>query len=239
MRDVVIYDFRYRIVCLVSIVEKLQQALNYEMKFSLDPKTDNFTIYRHEMATFYIVVVVVMVFKDWNTILCKDKCSLQIQTEVEICTEEKRNMAKHSESSRSSQDLCYCQHNGKSIRTYFCWVFVTTFILYCHIIVLPWMLLMVLVPQKNRKKSIMFLLFWKSLWTAHALPLLHTFTVLPHISLFSNLRFSFSYLIWFSITIIVCICFVLSAIINDLYIFLYEKKNKLEFGIRWENIAWK
>ncbi|XP_055380073.1 dynein light chain Tctex-type 5 [Condylostylus longicornis] len=55
---------KYRIVCLLSVVEKKNQGLDYKMKFLVDEKMDNFTTYIHERATYNIVATVFLVYKD-------------------------------------------------------------------------------------------------------------------------------------------------------------------------------
>ncbi|XP_055545864.1 uncharacterized protein LOC129730508 [Wyeomyia smithii] len=55
---------RYRIICLCSVVEKNGQGINYKMKYSLDPYLDNHVQYVHDMARFWIVVTVVLAYKD-------------------------------------------------------------------------------------------------------------------------------------------------------------------------------
>lgn len=55
---------RYRIIALVSVVEKHQQTIQYRMKFSLDPAKDNYVKYRFENAFIYIIVTVLLVYKD-------------------------------------------------------------------------------------------------------------------------------------------------------------------------------
>ncbi|XP_037048911.1 tctex1 domain-containing protein 1-like isoform X2 [Bradysia coprophila] len=55
---------RFRIVCIVAIIEKLQQFIDYKMGFNVDPKCDNYSTFTYEGATCYIVATVFMVYKD-------------------------------------------------------------------------------------------------------------------------------------------------------------------------------
>lgn len=56
--------FRYRIVALVTIVEKNHQGIHYKMKYSADPKTDNFVRYYLDNPNFFIIVCVALIFQD-------------------------------------------------------------------------------------------------------------------------------------------------------------------------------
>lgn len=55
---------RYKVVSFVSIIEKLQQAIDYKMLYSMDPATDNYASFYMEKATYYIVATVFMVHMD-------------------------------------------------------------------------------------------------------------------------------------------------------------------------------
>ncbi|KAJ6643570.1 hypothetical protein Bhyg_08533 [Pseudolycoriella hygida] len=55
---------RFRVVCIVAIIEKLQQYIDYKMGFNVDPKCDNYSTFTYEGATCYIVATVFMVYKD-------------------------------------------------------------------------------------------------------------------------------------------------------------------------------
>lgn len=55
---------RFRVVCFVTIIEKLQQATNYKMMFCLDPINDNFATFTHEEATYYIVATAFLIYQD-------------------------------------------------------------------------------------------------------------------------------------------------------------------------------
>lgn len=55
---------RFRVVCFVTIIEKLQQASNYKMMFCLDPINDNFATFTHEEATYYIVATAFLIYQD-------------------------------------------------------------------------------------------------------------------------------------------------------------------------------
>lgn len=55
---------RFRVVCFVTIIEKLQQAANYKMMFCLDPINDNFATFTHEEATYYIVATAFLIYQD-------------------------------------------------------------------------------------------------------------------------------------------------------------------------------
>ncbi|CAO1433620.1 unnamed protein product, partial [Diamesa tonsa] len=55
---------RYRIIALVSVVEKQHQGIHYKMKYVIDPKTDNFVKYYLDNPNFYVIVCVMLVFQD-------------------------------------------------------------------------------------------------------------------------------------------------------------------------------
>jgi Tctex-1 family len=55
---------RYRIIALVSVIEKNHQGIHMKMKYLVDPKTDNFVKYYLDNPNFYIVVCVVLIFQD-------------------------------------------------------------------------------------------------------------------------------------------------------------------------------
>lgn len=55
---------RYRLVCVVSIIQKKNQQVDYKMKLCWDPRMDNFIKYYYEGAHFYIIGVVFLVYKD-------------------------------------------------------------------------------------------------------------------------------------------------------------------------------
>ncbi|XP_055701257.1 uncharacterized protein LOC129800694 [Phlebotomus papatasi] len=55
---------RYRIVCLVTIIEKFLQSIDYKMKLLLDPKMDYFANFKFENAQFYILATVYIIYKD-------------------------------------------------------------------------------------------------------------------------------------------------------------------------------
>jgi len=55
---------RYRIIAMVSVVEKNHQGVHMKMKYLVDPKTDNFVKYYLDNPNFYIVVCVVLIFQD-------------------------------------------------------------------------------------------------------------------------------------------------------------------------------
>ncbi|CAO1422848.1 unnamed protein product, partial [Diamesa serratosioi] len=55
---------RYRIIALVSVIEKQLQGINYKMKYVIDPKTDNFVKYYLDNPNFYVIVCVMLIFQD-------------------------------------------------------------------------------------------------------------------------------------------------------------------------------
>lgn len=64
LHDIFKFIFRYRIVCFVTIIEKLQQSVDYKMNFAMDHLTDNYSSYIYEGATNYIISTVFLVRKD-------------------------------------------------------------------------------------------------------------------------------------------------------------------------------
>jgi len=59
-----IFMCRYRIIALVSVVEKNHQGIHYKMKYVLDPKTDNYVRYYLDNPNFFIIVCVILIFQD-------------------------------------------------------------------------------------------------------------------------------------------------------------------------------
>lgn len=57
-------SLRYRIIAMVSVVEKNHQGIHMKMKYLVDPKTDNFVKYYLDNPNFYIVVCVILIFQD-------------------------------------------------------------------------------------------------------------------------------------------------------------------------------
>lgn len=55
---------RYRIVVIVSIIQKQLQGINYKMKYCMDPQHDSFAFYTYENSHFYIIATAGMVYKD-------------------------------------------------------------------------------------------------------------------------------------------------------------------------------
>lgn len=55
---------RYRLVCVVSIIQKKNQQVDYKMRLCWDPRMDNFIKYYYESAHFYIIGIVFLVYKD-------------------------------------------------------------------------------------------------------------------------------------------------------------------------------
>lgn len=55
---------RYRIMCLVSIVEKRLQSIDYKMVFCIDAHLDFYGSFNFESAEYYILASVYMVYKD-------------------------------------------------------------------------------------------------------------------------------------------------------------------------------
>lgn len=49
---------------MVSVVEKNHQGIHMKMKYLVDPETDNFVKYYLDNPNFYIVVCVILIFKD-------------------------------------------------------------------------------------------------------------------------------------------------------------------------------
>lgn len=55
---------RYRIVCVVSIVEKRLQSIDYKMLFCVDSVIDYYGNVKFETAQYYIFTTVYLVYKD-------------------------------------------------------------------------------------------------------------------------------------------------------------------------------
>lgn len=55
---------RFRIVCVVSIIEKRLQSIDYKMVFCIDAHLDYYGSFKFESAEYYIVATVYMVYKD-------------------------------------------------------------------------------------------------------------------------------------------------------------------------------
>ncbi|TMW42921.1 hypothetical protein DOY81_011999 [Sarcophaga bullata] len=55
---------RHRIVCILSVIEKQNQGISMSMRHLMDEKMDNFTRVIYERPTYFIVVVVYLVYKD-------------------------------------------------------------------------------------------------------------------------------------------------------------------------------
>uniref|UniRef100_A0A336LLM8 CSON010159 protein n=1 Tax=Culicoides sonorensis TaxID=179676 RepID=A0A336LLM8_CULSO len=55
---------RYRIVVIVSIIQKQLQGINYKLKYCMDPQRDSFAYYSYENSHFYIVATAGLVYKD-------------------------------------------------------------------------------------------------------------------------------------------------------------------------------
>lgn len=55
---------RHRIVCLVSIIEKMLQSIDYKMRLCLDNNSDYHANYKFECAQYYIITTVFIVYKD-------------------------------------------------------------------------------------------------------------------------------------------------------------------------------
>ncbi|KAH8348472.1 hypothetical protein KR084_007851, partial [Drosophila pseudotakahashii] len=55
---------RHRIVCLLSIVEKQNQGVHQRMCHLMDEKRDNFTQLVFERPTYFMIVVLYLVYKD-------------------------------------------------------------------------------------------------------------------------------------------------------------------------------
>ncbi|XP_059612621.1 uncharacterized protein LOC132259094 [Phlebotomus argentipes] len=55
---------RYRVVCLVTIIEKFLQSIDYKMKLFMDPIMDYFANFKYENAQFYVLATVYVVYKD-------------------------------------------------------------------------------------------------------------------------------------------------------------------------------
>ncbi|KAL9912634.1 dynein light chain Tctex-type protein 2B isoform 1-T1 [Glossina fuscipes fuscipes] len=55
---------RYRIVCLLSLIEKQNQGATMSMRHSMDEKMDNFTSLIYERPTYFIIAIVYLVHKD-------------------------------------------------------------------------------------------------------------------------------------------------------------------------------
>lgn len=55
---------RYRIVCLLSLIEKQNQGATMSMRHLMDEKMDNFTSLVYERPTYFIIATVYLVHKD-------------------------------------------------------------------------------------------------------------------------------------------------------------------------------
>lgn len=55
---------RYRIVCVVSIIEKHLQSIDYKMMFCVDYDVDYYGNFKFETAQYYIIATVYVVYKD-------------------------------------------------------------------------------------------------------------------------------------------------------------------------------
>ncbi|XP_030388250.1 tctex1 domain-containing protein 2 [Scaptodrosophila lebanonensis] len=55
---------RHRIVCLLSIVEKQNQGIYMSMCHLMDEKRDNFTQFVFERPTYFMIVVLYLVYQD-------------------------------------------------------------------------------------------------------------------------------------------------------------------------------
>lgn len=55
---------RYRIVCVVSIIQKRLQSIDYKMVFCIDGRMDYFGSWKFESAEYYIVATAYLVYKD-------------------------------------------------------------------------------------------------------------------------------------------------------------------------------
>ncbi|XP_061395785.1 dynein light chain Tctex-type 4 [Musca vetustissima] len=55
---------RHRIVCILSVIEKQNQGIHMSMRHLMDEKMDNFTKLVYERPSYFIVVVVYLVYKD-------------------------------------------------------------------------------------------------------------------------------------------------------------------------------
>lgn len=58
---------RYRIVCIVAIVEKQLGTVCYKMKLCVDGESDYYGNFKYETAQYYIIVTVLIVYKDWDS----------------------------------------------------------------------------------------------------------------------------------------------------------------------------
>lgn len=57
---------RFRVVCVVSIVQKRLQSIDYKMVFCIDAHLDYYASFNFESAEYYILATVYMVYKDWR-----------------------------------------------------------------------------------------------------------------------------------------------------------------------------
>lgn len=55
---------RHRIVCLLSVVEKQNQGIYQSMCHLMDEKRDNFTQLVYERPTYFMIVVLYLVYQD-------------------------------------------------------------------------------------------------------------------------------------------------------------------------------
>ncbi|XP_075167386.1 dynein light chain Tctex-type 5 isoform X2 [Haematobia irritans] len=55
---------RHRIICILSLIEKQNQGIHMRMSHLMDEKLDNFTSVVYERPSYFIVVVVYLVYKD-------------------------------------------------------------------------------------------------------------------------------------------------------------------------------
>lgn len=51
-------------MCILSVIEKQNQGIIMSMRHLMDEKMDNFTKVIYERPTYFIVVVVYLVYKD-------------------------------------------------------------------------------------------------------------------------------------------------------------------------------
>lgn len=55
---------RHRVVCVVSIIEKHLQSIDYKMMFCMDFDVDYYGNFKFETSQYYIIATVYMVYKD-------------------------------------------------------------------------------------------------------------------------------------------------------------------------------
>lgn len=55
---------RFRIVTVVSVIEKRLQSIDYKMTFVVDAQLDYYGSFKYESAEYYIVATVYMIYKD-------------------------------------------------------------------------------------------------------------------------------------------------------------------------------